>query len=972
MKICKPALTFLLLLISFFAFSQKEKIQISRSGTGATFRVVEATKTAGILYDSTEAKVVGIAARALSQDIALITSRVSQINNAVSSNQDIILIGTLGKSRYIDSLTKLGLIASTAMKGKWENFGISILPAEPGRNQRTLVIFGSDARGTAFGVFELSKILGVSPWSWWADVHPKKSLNLYLKGAETMAGTPSVKYRGIFINDEDWGLQPWAAKTFEPETGDIGPKTYAKVFELLLRLKANLIWPAMHPSTKAFFHYPLNKDTAAAYDIIVGSSHAEPMLRNNVGEWRKETMGEFNYLTNQQSVFDYWEKRVAESKSTKAIYSLGMRGVHDSGLEGIKDPKDAVPLVERIFNDQRKMLEKHINDDVSDVPQAFTLYKEVLDIYDRGLTVPDDVILVWPDDNYGYIQRLSDEKEKKRKGGSGVYYHASYWGRPHDYLWLSTTSPGLIRHEMMKAYNSGADKLWVLNVGDIKPLEHNIDLFLSMAYDVKPFVSDNGAKSQLNRWCGSIFGKENARGVANLLSRYYELAFERRPEFMGWSQTEPTTKTNFTAYNHFSYGDQAKKRLDAYDSLTSEMYELQKKILKSQPQLSDAFYQLVFYPVAGSALMNRKFLLRDKAYLYAKQGRISASEYFNKSLLAFDSIVSLTKRYNELSGGKWNGIMNYQPRELPVYLKPVLVADKSEHSGQWSISPEGADTLTEEKDFNLKFSRTHKQSRFTDIFLQEEINLNWRIDAPVWVKISKSAGTLDSRRSEERVWVSVDWTKLPAKDEVTGEIVFEGGGRLVKLAVAIDNRQWNLPAKVFVERDQLISIFAANFSSRKSATVSQWKTGADIGFGRKSLQSTLYSGDIGIANTDSIKTFNDFVSYDFHSASLSEPQVIVYSLPTHPISIKYSMRYGVSIDDGDISVIDFKTFGRSDEWKHNVLSNTAIKKARPQSLQPGRHSLKIYAIDPGVVLDRIVIDFGGFKPSYGTIPESFR
>ena len=298
---------------------------------------------------------------------------------------------------------------------------------------------------------------------------------------------PSVKYRGIFINDEDWGLRPWASKTFEPETKNIGPKTYAKVFELLLRLNANLLWPAMHPGTTPFYNVPGNAEMAAAYAIVVGSSHAEPMLRNNVGEWDEKSMGHFNYITNKEKVYNYWEERVKQSKGNDAVYTLGMRGVHDSGMEGIKGPKEAVPLLERIFNDQRGLIKKHINENVAAVPQVFTAYKEVLDIYDQGLKLPDDVTIVWPDDNYGYIQRFNNEAEKKRPGGSGVYYHASYWGRPHDYLWLGTTHPSLIRQEMMKAYETGADRLWVLNVGDIKPLEYSMQVFFDMAYDARPF-----------------------------------------------------------------------------------------------------------------------------------------------------------------------------------------------------------------------------------------------------------------------------------------------------------------------------------------------------------------------------------------------------------------------------------------------------------------------------------------------------
>jgi len=457
-------------------------------------------------------------------------------------------------------------------------------------------------------------------------------------------------------------------KSFEPETFDIGQRTYEKVFELLLRLKANLIWPAMHDCTKPFFQIPGNVKVAEAYAILIGSSHAEPMLRNNVGEWNEKTMGHFNYISNKDSVYKYWEDRVKESKGINAMFSLGMRGVHDSKMEGVKDAKEAVPLLHTIFNDQREMLAKYINKNVTAIPQVFTAYKEVLEIYDNGLKLPEDVTLVWPDDNYGYIQRLNNAEETKRSGGSGVYYHASYWGRPHDYLWLSTTHPALIQEEMMKAFANGSNRLWVINVGDIKPLEYNIELFMDMAYDASPFKKNGYAKQHLLNWTAAWFGKEKAKIIQPVLWEYYQLAYERRPEFMGWSQTEPTTKTNYSTFNHFYYGDEAQQRMDRYQVLENKLKSLRKKIL---PKDAAAFYQLVYYPVVGASLMNKKFLYRDKSYLYAKQNRLSALDYATLSIAAYDSIITEANYFNnQLSGGKWKHMMSVHPKNLPVFLAP--------------------------------------------------------------------------------------------------------------------------------------------------------------------------------------------------------------------------------------------------------------------------------------------------------------
>jgi hypothetical protein len=508
------------------------------------FPVVTKDGKVTIVFDNHGPKLDSIAAHLLANDIEMVTGYKPDVITDVSKAKgNIIVIGNI-QSKLVQKFIKQPSSVYKNLSNKWECFALKTIDKPFGNISKAFVIAGSDARGTAYGVFTLSEKIGVSPWYWWADAPVKKKNEIVIAEDEYISSPPSVKYRGIFINDEDWGLQPWAAKTFEPETGDIGPKTYAKVFELLLRLKANMIWPAMHPSTRAFFHYTGNVKMAEDYQIVVGSSHAEPMLRNNVSEWNEKTMGPFNYITNKEQVYKYWEDRVKESKNINAIYSIGMRGVHDSQMEGIKDSKEAVPLLEQIFKDQRELLAKHVNKDVTAIPQVFTTYKEVLDIYDNGLEVPDDVTLVWPDDNYGYIQRLNTEDESKRTGGAGVYYHASYWGRPHDYLWLPSTHPSLIREEMMKAYQTGANRLWVLNVGDIKPSEFNMQFFLDMAYNIQPFKKSAYSKQYMLNWSAQLFGKEKSTSITKILWDFFPVAFERLHEFMVWSQTEPTTTTN--------------------------------------------------------------------------------------------------------------------------------------------------------------------------------------------------------------------------------------------------------------------------------------------------------------------------------------------------------------------------------------------------------------------------------------------
>ena len=397
---------------------------VSESPGAGTFPLVQGGRAATLVHDPADHRVVAIATQDLSADIERVTGVRPVVQSAPSAELagPTVIVGTLGRSRVIDDFVRRRQLDVRELAGAWESFVIATVPGDRARRAAgpTLVIVGSDRRGTAFGIYELAQAIGVSPWYWWADVAPDAKRELHVAAGRRRVGPPSVKYRGIFINDEDWGLHPWAARTFDPGRGDIGPKTYAKIFELLLRLKANICWPAMHEVTGAFNSYPENRQLADDYAIVMGSSHAEPMLRNNVTEWTAPP-AEFNYTTNHDGVLAYWNERVRENARFENIYTLGMRGIHDSPMQGAATVADRVAALERIFADQRELLARHVNPAVDRVPQVFTPYKEVLDIYRAGLRVPDDVTIVWPDDNHGYIRDFPNDNEGRRAGGFGVY-----------------------------------------------------------------------------------------------------------------------------------------------------------------------------------------------------------------------------------------------------------------------------------------------------------------------------------------------------------------------------------------------------------------------------------------------------------------------------------------------------------------------------------------------------------------------
>ncbi|MCL3779269.1 glycosyl hydrolase [Prolixibacteraceae bacterium JC049] len=621
---------------------------------------IKINKSWKVVVDPSSNKLVKWAAGELATDLSTILQTKITLEEGKATKHSI----------YIPAKGEI----SPKLKGKWEHFSIQ-------KKKKHIRIQGSDVRGTVFGIFDLAERLGISPWQWWADVAPaqKKELVLELPSKGILEG-PSVQYRGIFLNDEDWGLHPWAAKTFEPEAGDIGPKTYEKIFQLLLRLKANTIWPAMHPCTKAFYQIDGNNEMAQKYHIVVGTSHCEPMLRNNVDEWDHHKNGDYNYFTNKSGVQKYWLDRVTQVKDAENIVTLGMRGIHDGHMHGGNSLEEKTRMVEKIINDQREMLTTVKQKPMDSIATTVVLYKEVLDLYNKGLKIPDDVTIMWCDDNHGYIRRLSNEEEQKRRGGAGVYYHLSYWGSPHDYLWLSTTQPGLIWYEMNRAYQNGAQKIWIANVGDIKPCEYNMELFLDMAWDINS-VKENTIDKHTYNWAVREFGEAAAKEVVEIKKEYYRLASIRRPEFMGWSKVEPKTKNQSTAFNSVGNGNELQRRLELYQKLVKRLDEVSSNIPEEKQA---AWFQLMEYPVKGAKLMNEKFLFAQLAR--ESDDELKQKEHAAKSKKAFREIESLTKYYNEtLSSGKWKHMMSMAPRGLNVFKMPEIKL--GEHSAETKKQP---------------------------------------------------------------------------------------------------------------------------------------------------------------------------------------------------------------------------------------------------------------------------------------------
>ena len=645
--------TICILSVILTVLAAQAQILLSSQNTKGALPIVTAKEVATIITDEADAEVVATAADCVAQDIkavtgkALTTSLTSHLTPLTSHLTPLIIAGTVGQSPIVDALIAKGKVDASQISGKWEAYSLQIVEKPQKGIRRALVIIGSTPRGTAYGLFELSRLAGVSPWIWWADVAPEKKESLYATGTQLTVGEPSVKYRGIFINDEDWGLQPWAAKGIDKQYNNIGPNTYARVMELLLRLKANTLWPAMHLCSEAFWANKDNLPVARKYDIMLGSSHCEQMLRDNEWEWRHEPWNgvneDWNYVTNKAKIQRYWEERVAESVGIDGMYTLGMRGVHDWGISGYPTTEDKVRGLTEIIGFQRDLLTKYFGD-ATKVPQLFIPYKEVLDAYNAGLQVPEDVTLCWVDDNHGYIRQLPKPAEQARSGGNGIYYHVSYWGTPEDYLWICSHSPSLISYELSRAYDQGIRTLWIINVGDIKPAEMELEFCMDLAWDINRWAPERAIQYS-REWAARTFGEQYADAIADIKKEYYRLAAAGKPEHIhkiGFSQEDKD------------------RRIAEYAAIVDKVDELKASI---PADLQDAFFQLIEYPVKGAYYMNVKTFRSDKARE------------------AYKNIAQLTKIYNnDIAAGKWNGIMDFKPRKRPQFDMPPVDTDTSHTS----------------------------------------------------------------------------------------------------------------------------------------------------------------------------------------------------------------------------------------------------------------------------------------------------
>jgi hypothetical protein len=968
-----------------------ESILTGKPGS-SDFHIITRLHKADIFVDEKDHNTVRLAANLFADDVERITGeRPAVISNSQPAGRHCIIIGSIESSSLIKGLIAEKRIDVTEIEGRWEACLTQVVDDPLPGVGRALIIAGSDRRGTAFGVFELSKQIGVSPWYYFADVPVKKRDHIAVKAGRYVLPSPSVKYRGIFINDEMWGLRPWAMYTHAPDEGKgIGPSTYARIFELMLRLKANLLWPAMHQKTKPFNYYEENKTVADEYGIVMGSSHIEPMLRNNMGgaEWDTEYPGQaWDYSQNKENINLYWKKRVRENGKYENMYTLGKRGKDDEAGTEI-----TVEVLEQIFSDQRKILGKWVNKDLTKVPQVLIPYTEVLDLYNQGLQVPDDVIICWPDDNFGNIRQLPDKAEQMRTGGSGVYYHFQWLnGATTAYPWTCTTPLGLTWSEMKKAYDFGVDDMWIVNVGDIKPAEINIEYFMQLAWDIHAWDYSNSSLF-LKQWAAREFGEEPSTAISEILSKHYELGYARRPEnLVLWNGRRKELSWEWFSLDH--YDDEVQRRINDYTHLIKRV----DSVYYSLPvEMKDAFFQTVVYNVKGTALQNLKILNAQKSHAYGRQKRSSAAVYAAKAQQAENGIYELIHHYNrELPtvGDKWDHMASLPGPwggQWHQWDMPPLSNYSGEGVPRLAYSLEGGDSI------HLPgFSVFSNDSAFIDLYNIGNGAVYWSVDTSTgFIEISQTSGVV---YDEKRIWMKINYDKAPKGLNVDGKLrlywstsrrdewsdwdnLSEEGreafrssianspadGHLYELNYSVFNPESPVPGEItgFVESNGYTAIEAEHFSRKKDR-----EAGWEIieGLGRTGNSITVLPPTVEpVEIADSILIKSPVVEYDLYLFTEGDHILQLNCSPGNPINRDYGQRIAVALDDGLPRVISYERGNRS------VMDNLMTLHAKLHVEKAGEHVLKIWMVDPGIVIDKIILDAGGLKESYLGPLESTR
>jgi hypothetical protein len=844
----KFQLTVLLLMLclgSVFAETSSDGTFVTEAKGDGYFTISCGNDLSEIMVNSTDHSGVIRAVYDLQTDVYNVSGNKPALKFDQTFNaRNVIIVGTIGKSVLIDDLVAKKAIDASELNGKWEKFIIKTIDNPMPGVESALVIAGSDKRGTIFGIYELSEQMGVSPWNWWADVPVQKKENIFVVPGTYTQGEPAVKYRGIFINDEAPSLTGWVNHTYGTDYG--GHRFYSRVFELILRLKGNYLWPAMW-GWSFYADDPLNSKVADEMGVIIGTSHHEPMARNHQ-EWarNREEYGAWNYSTNQKVIDQFFRDGIERMQGTEDLVTIGMRGDGDEAMSAEAD----VALLERIVKNQRAIIEKTTKRPASETPQVWALYKEVLDYYDAGMRVPDDVIMLLCDDNWGNVRRLPNEKELKHPGGWGMYYHVDYVGAPRNSKWLNVTPIQHMWEQLQLTYDYGVDKLWVLNVGDIKPMEYPITLFMDMAWDPTQYSAAN-LMEHSRKFGTQQFGEEQADEAMRILNLYSKYAGRVTPEML----------------DRHTYNLEMGEWKMVSDEFLKLEAEALRQYLSLEPQFRDAYQQLILFPVQAMANLYEMYYSQAMNHKLFAENNPQANEWADNVERTFKRDAELNHDYNNvMANGKWKNMMSQK---------------KIGYTSWHDNFP--ADTLPE-------------------IF---------RIQNP---------------------------------ETAVGNYVFEAGNGYV-------------------------AIEAEHYYALKDAPNAQWTVIPYLGRTLSGLAVMPYSEAVdGASVSYKMKLPSDVKNVTVH--------VVVKS--TLAFANLEGHKYSIGFSGGEAQTINFNAdLNEKPENIYSVFYPTVARRVVEKKVEmevpassDGMQILTLTPLDPGIVFEKIVVDFGGYKNSYLFMDES--
>ncbi len=921
------------------------------------FKLVGNNKATPLIIDEYDYPGVIRAFVDLKNDIEKVTGVLPEIyTNKIPEANNIVIAGTLGKSILINQLVKQKKIDISDLKGKWEKHIIQVIDKPFKGVEKALVIAGSDKRGTIYGIYDLSEKIGVSPWYWWADVPVRHHDALFVKPGRYTAGEPAVKYRGIFINDEAPALSGWTNEKF----GGFNHKFYEHVFELILRLKGNFLWPAMWGN--AFYDDDsLNAKLADEYGVVIGTSHHEPMMRAH-DEWRRYGRGPWNYEKNEIELKNFWRKGIERMGSYESIVTLAMRGDGDLPMSD----ESNIALLEKIVADQRKILEEVTGKDISTIPQVWALYKEVQEYYDKGMRVPDDVTLLLCDDNWGNIRRVPPSEEKNRTGGYGMYYHFDFVGGPRNYKWLNTNQIQKVWEQMHLAYRHGIDRIWIVNVGDIKPMEFPLSFFLDFAWNPDEITAENLDDYTIN-WAEKQFGTDYASEIAEILNLYTKYNSRRKPEML-----------SHETYNLTNYLE-AERIVEEYNLLSEKAEKIYNQLAD---EYKDAYYQLILFPVKACANLNDLYVSLAKNNMYFKQGRSLTNSYAErvKSLFTFDSV--LTHTYHQLTGGKWNHMMSqthigYTSWQQPDRnILPVVKKIDIPSVAEMGITVEGSKYWWPDDTSVLilpDFTIYGHEKHYFELFNRGSIPFEFSIDIPVnIINADVQKGVV---ADEQRIWLTLNKNKLPKGRLIIPVSVKISDHRPIIIYAPVNNPDIKLPEnfKGFIENAGYASIEAEHYSQAIAENPLHWQI--IPGLGRTLSGITPFPVTMARQQLTAKSTR---LEYNIYFTDTGRVKVNAYFSPTLNFTGGKGFLFAVSLDDETPQIVNFHENETVPDWKYpqwwnqSVSNNIKIKTTEHRISKPGVHVLKYWMIDPGLVLQKIVIDMGGVRPSYLGPPETYK